>query len=726
MWLLAGVLLLASPGAERMLLGPSPFFRHEGMVRAVREHDIALLHEAAESKYWDARRLAAEALGPMTPEALLKDPVAVVREAAVRALDVKASEADLLRLLADKDDAVRAAAAWALRERTNKAPVRALLRDPSPAVRVAALASVGRFATLRRMAGDKDLAEAVPALRMLGLGGGPAEASALFRRLRALVNDLGRGRATEIPLWLREEPTSAVALARAVGDLARRGVAPGGGKSLGAMLRDLVEKAPRTGPVALLLAEAVGGAHDVASAQILLDAMLQYYKGSRQAMVFTRTAVRDALHALSREPWPALGPLLVAYLAHRDASVREAAVRALAGEAVRPALRDASPAVRAAACERIGKVAPLLEVTEREQDALVLAACARALGQLGDEAGAPALAKLLEHPSAAVRYAAVGATMRVPHGERVDRLYAVALHDGDASVRAAATAVLGFLDAGDEAIPRAIADLGDADSAVRAHAVALLHGLTASRFGYDPAKPDKGKALWEQWWKQRTERPKRTGGFVYHVDDLRRKGVDLVLVMDATSSMSGVIRATKARLRSVVAQLRRIVPDLRVRIVAYRDRIRDARFADAFVTIGSPLTHDTRVLEDFLAGVPAYGGGDMPEAVLDGLRDAIGKTKWRDGTYRIVLLFGDAPPHERDKPLLKAIVQEFKGVVHAVDVGGYGERGAPVALKDFREIAAWGHGVALELSNEGDLIRNLLVLTLGPRFRTAVETLFGL
>jgi HEAT repeat protein len=725
MWLLVGALLLASPGAERMLLGPSPFFRHEGMVRARREHDVALLHKAAESKYWDARRLAAEALGPLTPPELLKDPVAVVREAAVRALDVKAPEADLLRLLADKDDAVRAAAAWALRERTNRAPVRALLDDPSIAVRVAALASVGRLSTLRRMAADKDLAEAVPALRMLGEAGGPAEASALFRRLRAEVKDLGKGRGTEVPLWLREQPTASVALARAVGDLARRGVAPGG-RELRALLRDLVEKAPRTGPVALLLAEAVGGARDVASAQVLLDATLHYYKTSRQATVYTTTAVRDALHALSREPWPELAPLLAPYLAHRDAPVREAAVRVLAGDAARPALRDPSPAVRATACARIGKAAPLVELAEQEQEPLVLAACARALGRIGAETGAPALAKLLEHDAATVRHAAVGALMRVPHEGRVDRLYAVALTDPDASVRAAAVAVLDFLDADDAAIPHAIADLGHADASVRAHAAAILHGLTAARFGYDPGDPDKGKVLWEQWWKQRTERPKRTGGFVYHVDDLRRKGVDLVLVMDATSSMSGVIRATKARLRSVVAQLRRIVPDLRVRIVAYRDRSRDAKFADAFVTLGSPLTHDARVLEDFLAGVPAYGGGDTPEAVLDGLRDAIGKTAWRDGTYRVVLLFGDAPPHARDKPLLKAVVQEFKGVVHTVDVVGYGANGPSLAMEDFREIAAWGKGVALRLSNEGDLIRELLVLTLGPRFRTAVETLFGL
>ncbi|MCK6460775.1 MAG: hypothetical protein L6Q95_12895, partial [Planctomycetes bacterium] len=118
------LLLLLSPEAERLLLGESPFFRQEGMERAVAEGDVELLLRAARSPLWDARRLAAEALGPRTPPGLLKDPVAVVREAAVRALGTAAPEEALLLLLADKDDAVRAEAAWAMRDGPSK---RALL-----------------------------------------------------------------------------------------------------------------------------------------------------------------------------------------------------------------------------------------------------------------------------------------------------------------------------------------------------------------------------------------------------------------------------------------------------------------------------------------------------------------------------------------------------------------------------------------------------------------------
>ena len=90
------------------------------MERAVAEGDLDLLRRAARSPLWDVRRLAAVGLGPRTPPELLKDPVAVVREAAVRALGTKAPEEALLALLADKDDAVRAEAAWALRNASSK------------------------------------------------------------------------------------------------------------------------------------------------------------------------------------------------------------------------------------------------------------------------------------------------------------------------------------------------------------------------------------------------------------------------------------------------------------------------------------------------------------------------------------------------------------------------------------------------------------------------------
>lgn len=41
----------------------------------------------------------------------------------------------------------------------------------------------------------------------------------------------------------------------------------------------------------------------------------------------------------------------------------------------------------------------------------------------------------------------------------------------------------------------------------------------------------------------------------------------------------------------------------------------------------------------------ADGGGDEPEAVMDGLSDACSKIKWRDGSHRLLFHILDSPPH---------------------------------------------------------------------------------
>jgi HEAT repeat protein len=710
-----GLLLLLSPETERLLLGDNPFFRREGMERALAEGDLELLRRAARSTHWDARWFAAEALGPRTPPELLKDPVAVVREAAIRALGIAAPEEALVALARDADDAVRAEAAWALRAASSKRPLQPLLRDPSPTVRMAALAATGTWGQLRTFAAREELDVAVPAIIALGRAGGSSDAAFLFGRLRGFMK---RAAKEPLPLYLREQPCADIALARAIGEMARRGVTFGG-KPVGEEARDLVARTDLHAPSALLLAEIAAGARDSEAAARILSAQLEARRKSKLTDVQLDPAVQGILHAFAREPWPELGPLLLPLLSSRSPVVRVAVAEALPADAARAALADESADVRAAACPRVRDAAALVPLA-RDADARVREACARALGPLGDPAAAVALGTLAQDPEMAVRRAAIGALLRTPLPGRTEVLLLKALTDETWPVRQSAAAALAFLGEEEAVMPRAIAALGAPDENARQYAIELIHALTEARLAYDPARPEEGQALWKAWWDARAERAPKPGAFRYHVEDLRRKGIDLVLVLDATGSMSPVIQSTKRRLEAVLRGLRDVVPDLRARIVAYRDQ------GDAFLTLGSPLTHDPRILEDFLACVPAWGGGDVPEAVLAGLRDAVDRTPWRDGTHRVIVLFGDAPPHEREQPLVEALCKEFKGTIHAADVGSYGAEGARIPLTAFQQIAGWGRGGAVALTDERDLLRNLLVFTLGPRFREAVETLFGL
>jgi len=716
------LLLLLSPETERLLLGESPFFRHEGMERAREEGDVELLLKAAGSPLWDVRRCAAEGLGPRTPPALLRDPVAVVREAAVRALGTTAPEEALVRLLEDRDDAVRAEAAWALRRASSKRALQPLLIDPSPTVRAAALAATGAWGRLRTQAARDELDLAVPALIALGRAGGTSDAAFLVARLRAALK---RGAKDSAPHYVREEPASDVALARALGEMARRGVALGTG-TVADEIRKIVAASDLHASGALLLAEAAAGARDLEAAGRILSAQIETRKRSRLPNVDLDPGVQGILHAFAREPWPELAPLLAPLLAAKSPAVRVAVAEALVGDSATAALADEAPDVRAPACGRV-RDATALAALSRDPDARVREACARALGRLGDPAAAPGLALLLNDGTPSVRRAAVGALLRVALPGRTEMLLLAALADDAPEVRGAAGAALEFLGAEEAVMPRAIAALL-ADPGIRPRALELLERLSEARFPYDPSDPAAGHGAWKAWWDAREGRAPKPGAFRYHVEDLRRKGIDLVIAMDATDSMSPVIQSTKRKIEAVISGLKRVVPDLRVRIVAYRDE------GDAFLTIGSPLTHDPRVLEDFLACVSAWGGGDLEESVLAGLRDAIEKTPWREGTQRVILLVGDAPPHDREMPLIEATCKEFKGMIHVGDVGPYGgeEGGAgggrqPRApLGAFVSIAAWGHGAAVVLEDETALLKNLLVLTLGPNHRTAVETLFGL
>ncbi len=75
-------------------------------------------------------------------------------------------------------------------------------------------------------------------------------------------------------------------------------------------------------------------------------------------------------------------------------------------------------------------------------------------------------------------------------------------------------------------------------------------------------------------------------------------------------------------------------------MTVYRDE------GDAFVTANYDFTSDVEQFRAALADVVADGGGDYPEALDEGLADALAKPAWRDPAQAIQLIFivSDAPP----------------------------------------------------------------------------------
>lgn len=90
-----------------------------------------------------------------------------------------------------------------------------------------------------------------------------------------------------------------------------------------------------------------------------------------------------------------------------------------------------------------------------------------------------------------------------------------------------------------------------------------------------------------------------------------RPAVEVMFVLDTSSSMTGLIAAAKDKIWSTANTLTSAepVPDIRMGLVGYRDR------GDAYVTAFTPLSDDLDAVVARLMQFEAVGGGDTPESV---------------------------------------------------------------------------------------------------------------
>lgn len=118
--------------------------------------------------------------------------------------------------------------------------------------------------------------------------------------------------------------------------------------------------------------------------------------------------------------------------------------------------------------------------------------------------------------------------------------------------------------------------------------------------------------------------------------------VDLAFVVDTTGSMAGLIAAAQRQMISMLEALASAAAiSLRLGVVEYRDHPPQ----DSMITRAYSFTDDLRRARTTIDALAAAGGGDGPEAVLDGVAAACRELEWRRHARRIAVLVGDAPPH---------------------------------------------------------------------------------
>lgn len=205
---------------------------------------------------------------------------------------------------------------------------------------------------------------------------------------------------------------------------------------------------------------------------------------------------------------------------------------------------------------------------------------------------------------------------------------------------------------------------------------------------------------------------------------MRQNGLEVVMVFDSTGSMGGILDQAKARMDEMISVLEILVPGVRVGLVTYRDHGKEE-----YLTRECPLTRSRYRLRDFIEGVGAGGGDDIPEAVLDGLDVACRKMEWSRSAFRFVTVIGDAPPHARDRAKIRSIVRRFTrehgmtSIVCAMYTGGGFARDQE-AIGAFREIAAEGGGIYVELEQQERVLREILAMVFGRQFESGLADLY--
>ncbi|MDR2701963.1 MAG: VWA domain-containing protein [Spirochaetaceae bacterium] len=122
----------------------------------------------------------------------------------------------------------------------------------------------------------------------------------------------------------------------------------------------------------------------------------------------------------------------------------------------------------------------------------------------------------------------------------------------------------------------------------------------------------------------------------------KAKTMDIVICLDTTGSMKNDIAAIRKDL----------VPALGQTLAGSTYRIGMLLFKDythsEYLTRVVPYTADLNQVQRSLNGITVNGGGDIPEAVYEGLYDAAVKFNW-EADARLIILIGDAPPHLRQR-----------------------------------------------------------------------------
>ena len=231
------------------------------------------------------------------------------------------------------------------------------------------------------------------------------------------------------------------------------------------------------------------------------------------------------------------------------------------------------------------------------------------------------------------------------------------------------------------------------------------------------------------------------GTFPWYVDELRHKGLDIVLVIDGTKSMDFVMADVKERMTRLAIRVRQLVPIARVGVVVFGGKGEPLDL--------QPLTLSTAKLQTFLGSIEAKGGGEWQENTLGAVQAAITRMDWKPYARKVIVLIGDSPPEPQDFAPLLAMIRNFRsnnGTLSGVDVQneeherymrafwikvhrqeptpkeiGPLPEFAKQAQAAYKVLAATGGGSIRSLSHDADINQQVMILVFGDKWQDEVS-----
>lgn len=179
--------------------------------------------------------------------------------------------------------------------------------------------------------------------------------------------------------------------------------------------------------------------------------------------------------------------------------------------------------------------------------------------------------------------------------------------------------------------------------------------------------------------------------------------VDILIIMDCTSSMSHWIKSCQRNLEALIDEFRqkaKIQQKIRVGYLGYRD-FGDKGDVDHFDIMD--YSEDIRSVKEKIKKSKARGGGDIPEDLTGALKRAL-KFK-HDADLQLIYLVTDAPCHGR----------QYHDCRYD-DYPNQPDYDLENTMQKFAELNAKTYFTALKISDATDLMFNRMSEAFGERF----------